>query len=43
MVYYNFKLNKECIPQRAEKSSYHYFIVYQVNTKSFHNEYTFRF
>lgn len=43
MVYYNFKLKKECIPQRAEKSFYPYFIVYQVNAKSFHNEYTFSF
>lgn len=43
MVYYHFKLNKECIPHRAEKSSYHYFIVYQVNIKSLHNEYDFGF
>lgn len=43
MVYYNSKLNKECVPQRAEKSSYHYFVVYQVNAKSFHNEYIFIF
>lgn len=42
MVYYHFKLSKECIPQRAEKSSYPYFI-YQVNVKLFHNEYTFSF
>lgn len=43
MVYYHFKLNKECFPQRAEESLYHFFIVYQVNAKSFNSEYIFSF